>query len=196
MLQVVGGWEQLIAAVNAQQFMDAGPGADWQSDDKKLPATMNKLAKKYRIRWPHDRFAAKVNHANKIRQRFAHFLYISSVLGDEPPTRTLYFTRLGKAGHSLRAKPGTLGLEWRDEEVVQQYHHEDNITEQKLHETLAELKSLIEWCWALRALAKKLSDSTDLPDDHPIDTEDWLIPWRTDEEPLLVQRDLRRRRRG
>jgi hypothetical protein len=34
----------------------------------------------------------------------------------------------------------------------------------------------------------KVSDSPDLPDNHPINTEDWLIPWRTDAEPLFVTR--------
>ena len=148
------------------------------------------MAKGYRIRWPHDCFAAKVNHANNIRQRFAHFLFVSGITG-ERPNRTLYFTRLGKESDSFKAKRGALGLEWRDEEWAQQHRHEDLITEQELRNTLAELKTLIDWCRALRRLAGILENSPHLPDDHPIDTPRWWIPWRTDKEPLLLLRDLR-----
>jgi hypothetical protein len=189
-LQVIGGWEQLKATVNMYRFLEAGPDSEWPGETN-LPAAMNKLAKEYRIRWPHDRFAAKVNHANNIRQRFAHFLYVSSILGDEPPNRTLYFTRLGGAGESFKAKRGALGLRWRDAEWAQQDRHEDSITEQELRETLAELKWLIDCCRALRRLAGILANSPHLPDDHPINTAGWWIPWRTDEEPLLLLRDLR-----
>ena len=189
-LQVLGGWEQLKAAVNMYQFLEAGPGAEWPGQEN-LPAAMNKLAKEYRIRWPHDRFAAAVDHADKIRQRLAHLFYVSGVVGDEPPNRTLYFTRLGKAGDSFKAKKGGLGLEWKDEEWAQQHRHEDSITERELRETLAELKWLIDWCRALKRLAGILDNSPDLPDDHPINTSGWWIPRRTDTEPLLLGRDLR-----
>jgi hypothetical protein len=189
-LQVIGGWEQLKATVNMYRFLEAGPDSEWPGE-KNLPAAMNKLAKEYRIRWPHDRFAAKVNHANNIRQRFAHFLYVSSILGDEPPNRTLYFTRLGEVGESFKAKRGALGLRWRDTEWAQQHRHEDSITEQELRETLAELKWLMDCCRALTRLAGILTNSPDLPDDHPITGAGWWIPWRTDEEPLLFLRDLR-----
>ena len=126
-----------------------------------------------------------------IGKRFAHFFFISGIVDEEPPDRILYFTRLGNTGDSFKAKHGAVGLEWRDDEVVRQYRHEDNITERELRETLAELKSLIEWCGALKVLAMKVSDSPDLPDNHTINTEDWLIPWRTDAEPLLLLGDLR-----
>jgi hypothetical protein len=192
-LKVIGGWEQLKAAVNLSQFLEAGPDAEWRpSKDTNLPAAMNKLAKKYRIRWPHDRFTAGVNHADNIRQRFAHFFYISAVFGDEPPNRTLYFTLLGRQGESFKTKHGAMGLEWRDDdEWAQQYRQEDSITEQELRATLEEMKTLIDWCQALRRLAGILKNNPDLPDDHPINTAEWSIPWRTEKEPLLFLRDLR-----
>ena len=149
------------------RFLEAGPGAA-RPGEKNLPAAMNKLANEYRIRWPHDRFAAKVDHANKIRQRFAHFFFVSGVVGDEAPNRTLYFTRLGKAGDSYKAKHGALGLEWRDEEWAQQHRHEDSITEQELRETLAEMQWLIDCCRALRRLAGILENSPHLSEDHDV----------------------------
>jgi hypothetical protein len=91
-----------------------------------------------------------VNHCNQVRQKFAHFLFVSAIVGEEPPDRTLYFTRLGKADDSYKAQGSSLGLSWRDEEWAQQHRHEDSITEQELRETLAELKELIDWCRALR----------------------------------------------
>jgi len=96
-LQVIGGWEQFKAAVNMYRLLDAGPGTD-ELVREKLPAAMNKLARRHRIRWPHSRFSTAVNHASDVRHQFAHFFYVSSILGDESPDRTLYFTRLGKAG--------------------------------------------------------------------------------------------------
>ena len=195
-LQVIGGWEQLMAAVNLSQFLEAGPDAEWRpSRDTELPAAMNKLAEKYRIRWPHDRFAAGVNRANKTRQRLAHFFYISAVVDDEPPNRTVYFTRLGRQGESFKAKGGAVGLDWRDDEWAQQYRHEDSITEQELRATLEEMKTLIDWCQALRRLGGILENWPDLPDDHQINTAEWWIPWRTEREPLLFLRDLPARRR-
>lgn len=189
-LKIIGGWEQLKAAVNMHRFVEAGPGGDRLRRDD-LPAAMNKLAKRFRIRWPHDRFASKVNHCNQVRQKFAHFLYISAVVGENSPDRVLYFTRLGQAGDSFRAQGPSLGLEWRDTEWAQQHRHEDSITEQELRETLEELKELIEWCRALRRLTNILGDSPDIPDDHPINTSGWWIPWRTEKEPLLVFGDIR-----
>lgn len=189
-LKIIGGWEQLKAAVNMYRFLEAGPGGEPIGRDD-LPAAMNKLAKKFGLRWPHDRFAAKVNHCNQVRQKFAHFLFISAIVGEDPPDRTLYFTRLGNATDSFKAQGSSLGLQWRDDEWAQQHRHEDSITEQELRETLAELKDLIEWCRALRRLAGILENSPDLPDDHPITTAGWWIPWRTEKEPLVVLGDLR-----
>jgi hypothetical protein len=116
---------------------------------------------------------------NKVRQRFAHFFYVSSILGDEPPDRTLYFTRLGKSGDSFKAKRGALGLEWIDDEWARQNRHEDSITERELRETLADLKLMIDWCLAFARLARILHRSPHLPDNHPINTPGWWIPWRT-----------------
>jgi hypothetical protein len=190
-LQIIGGWEQLKAAVNMYQFLDAGPGAELPRGEENLPAVMRKLAKKYRIRWPHDHFSATVDRANKVRQRFAHFFYVSSILGDEPPNRTLYFTRLGKFGDSHKGNRSSQGLEWIDDEWTRQNRHEDSITEQELRDTLEELKWLIDCCRALSRLAGILARSPHLPDDHPIVGAGWWIPWRTDKDPLLVLSDLR-----
>jgi hypothetical protein len=189
-LKIIGGWEQLKAAVNMYRFLEAGPDGEPLGQED-VPAAMNKLGKEFGLRWPHQRFAAKVNHCNQVRQKFAHFLFVSAIVGDKPPNRTLYFTRLGKAGDSYKAKRNALGLEWRDDEWAQQQRHEDSITEQELRDTLVEMKELIEWCRALRRLAGILENSPNLPDDHPINTGGWGIPWRTEKEPLLVLSDLR-----
>jgi hypothetical protein len=189
-LKIIGGWEQLKAAVNMYRFLEAGPDGEPLGQED-LAAAMNKLAKEFGLRWPHQRFAAKVNHCNQVRQKFAHFLFVSAIVGDKPPNRTLYFTHLGKAGDSYKAKRNALGLEWRDDEWAQQQRHEDSITEQELRDTLVEMKELIEWCRALRRLAGILENSPNLPDDHPINTAGWWIPWRTEKEPLLVLSDLR-----
>lgn len=189
-LKIIGGWEQLKAAVNMCRFVEAGPEAAPLGSEN-LPAAMNKLAKKSRLRWPHDRFASKVHHCDQVRQKFAHFFYVSAIVGEEPPDRVLYFTRLGQAGDSYKAQGPSLGLQWRDDEWAQQHRHEDSITEKELRETLAELKELIDWCRALLRLAGILEHSPDIPDDHPINTSEWWIPWRTAKEPLLVFGDLR-----
>jgi hypothetical protein len=42
MLKIIGGWEQLKAAVNMYRFLDAGPEGDSLGRDD-LPAAMNKL---------------------------------------------------------------------------------------------------------------------------------------------------------
>ncbi|GBG36767.1 hypothetical protein [Mycobacterium montefiorense] len=189
-LKIIGGWEQLKATVNAYRFLDAGPDGDPLGQED-LPAAMNKLAKKFRLRWPHDRFAAKVHRCNQVRQKFAHFLFVSAIVGVEPPNRTLYFTSLGTPAASFKAERNSLGLEWLDEGLVRQSRHEDWITEQELRDTLAELKELIDWCHALGRIVHTLKDSPDLPDDHPIDTPEWVVPWRTEKASLLALRDIR-----
>jgi hypothetical protein len=176
-LQVLGGWEQLKAAVNMYRFLDAGPEADWPGQ-KDLPGAMNNLVKKYGIRWPHDRFANAVDHANKLRQRLAHFLYFSAIVGDEPPDRTFYFTALGSDGESFKEMGVALGLEWRDEEWARQNRREVSITEQELRETLAELKWLIDCCRGLVRIHGLLSnEDTNLPDDKVIDASMWQVNW-------------------
>ena len=86
-MQVLGGREQVKAYVNFCRFRDLGPEAEWV-DGTGLPKTMRELAMAHRIRWPHQTCSNKAGHADRVRQRFAHLLYVNRIEG-EAPNRTL-----------------------------------------------------------------------------------------------------------
>jgi hypothetical protein len=192
-LQVIGGWELVRAYVNFSSFTEAGPEREW-AGAKSLAKAMRQSAEDARVRYPHDEWSTVADEVNRVRQRFAHFLYINDITG-EYPNRTLTFTRLGESGEPYGRRGEALGLKWRDDEWAQQSRHEDSITEQELRDTLAKEQWLIHCCRAVRRLGGILENSPDLPDDHPAMGSGWWIPWVLPEwqdgRTTLYVRDIR-----
>jgi hypothetical protein len=145
------------------------------------------------------------DEVNKVRQRFAHLLYINEITG-EYPTRTLIFARLGTPSEPYVRRRESLGLKWRDREWTQQSRFIDSISEKEPRDTLDKEQWLILCCRAVHRLGGILANSRDLADDHKISEDGcwsspytsggWWIPWNLpewvrDERRTLYVRDVR-----
>ncbi|GFG53465.1 hypothetical protein CQY20_31730 [Mycolicibacterium agri] len=177
-LQILGGWSNVIAETNLARFNAIGPDSEWVQENKLVKA-VRELAEDSRVRWPHDNFATAADHAGNVRHQLAHMLFIKEIAGDSP-TQVLRFVRLGEPGQPRTVKGVPTELTWRDEQWSQQTIHQAELTEGELRLALAE----IEWMWesvrALSRLRDMLAGSTDLPDSHPVTLYPWggwWIPW-------------------
>lgn len=56
-LQILGGWSNVIAEVNFARFSAAGRDSEWGAESKLVKA-VRELAEDSRVRWPHDNFTA------------------------------------------------------------------------------------------------------------------------------------------
>jgi hypothetical protein len=182
---IVGCWQSLVAEVNFMYFHAVGPGAP-PSGEKKLPATVRKVAEIYGVRWPHDEWAAAVDRVGKVRHKLAHLLYIDSVSGEEPH-RTMTIMRLGRPGDPRKGPDGHPGeLSWRqlpdddDPDDVgwsQMTMHLDSITEDEMSDVLATLRWMRDSCRImdhLGGIAAELKPRRDLV--LPAYEQD-MLPW-------------------
>lgn len=175
-LQILGGWQNVIGAVNFASFHAAGHGADWKPEDK-LPKAMRELAEGIGLRWPHEDFAGVVAHAGAVRHKLAHMLYIMGIEG-EWPERVLTFARLGHPDdpRSRGRVPGELS--WVDETWSEQRMHLHSITEEELRRTLDELRWLKDCVRALSRMHNILREIGRPADDLQLDLEgSWWLPW-------------------
>jgi hypothetical protein len=113
-LQVLGGWSNVIAEVNFARFNAKGPDAEWVQENK-LVKSVRELAEDSRVRWPHDDFSAAADHAGNVRHQLAHMLFIKEIVGDSPD-QILRFVRLGEPGQRRTVKGVPTELTWRDEQ--------------------------------------------------------------------------------
>lgn len=177
-LQVLGGWSNVIAEVNFARFSAAGPDSEWVQENKLVKA-IRELAENSRVRWPHDDFAAAANHAAQVRHQLAHMLFIKEITGDSPH-QILRFVRLGEPGQPRTVKGVPTELAWRDEQWSQQTIHQAELAEGELRLALGEIKWMWESVRALSRLRSMLAESPDIPDDHPITLYPfggWWVPW-------------------
>lgn len=176
-LQILGGWSNLVATVNRVRWEAAGPDAPWVQEEK-LPKAVRRLAEDARIRWPHDHFAAAAKHAGDVRHTLAHMLFIRSISG-ESPNQVLRFVRLGLPGQPRIIDGSPAELKWRDQWPWQTLH-EARITEGELRRALMEIRWMWESVRALSRLRDQLAESADLTDDYELDlypNGGWWIPW-------------------
>lgn len=177
-LQVLGGWSNLIATVNLARWHAAGPDAEWVHEAK-LPKAVRELAEGARVRWPHDDFAAAADHAGEVRHTLAHMLFIRSISG-ETPDQVLCFVRLGLPGQPRTVNGSPAELEWRDDQWSSQTIHESRITEGELRQALVEIRWMWESVRALLRLRDQFAEYSDLADDHQLTlypNGGWWIPW-------------------
>jgi hypothetical protein len=202
-LQVIGGWELVKAEVAFHSFAAAGSDAQWRPDGNPAEAVL-KIAKALRVRHPHEEFRDAAQEANAVRRRFAHLLALGDIVG-EWPERTLQFMRRGEPGESYGKLRERIGLKWRDQQWAQQVFHQDSISEQDLHKTLAQERWLIQVCRGIDHLGARLAESPDLADDRKISDGEWwsvytpnswwipwvLPEWHRDKRTTLYVRDVR-----
>jgi hypothetical protein len=179
-LQVMGGWENVISEVNFHRFAAASADGDWV-DETRLAKAIRELAEESNVRWPHDQWSKVAHHAGNVRKRLAHMLYIDSTTG-EYPNRTLTFIRQGKPADSYRSPKGAppAGLSWRDRNWCQQTRHKDSITEQELRGTLDDLRWMILCCRLMMRYRDIFHAVPDIPDDHVFTATRppwWLPEW-------------------
>lgn len=177
-LQILGGWSNVIAEVNFARFSATGPDADWVQENK-LVKSVRALAENSRVRWPHDDFAAAAEHAGNVRHQLAHLLFIREIIGDSPD-QIVRFVRLGEPGRPRTVKGVPTELTWRDEQWSQQTIHQAELTERELRLALAEIKWMWEAIRALSRLRSMLAEHPELADDHTIPlypAGGWWIPW-------------------
>ena len=93
-LQILGGWSNVIAEVNFARFNANGPDSGWVQENKLVKA-VREFAEDSRVRWPHDDFAGAANHAGNVRHQLAHMLFIKEIVGGSPD-QNLRFVRLGE----------------------------------------------------------------------------------------------------
>lgn len=181
-LQILGGWSNVIAEVNFARFNAIGPDSEWVQENKLVKA-VRELAEDSRVRWPHDDFAAAAGHAGNVRHQLAHMLFIKEIVGDSPD-QILRFVRLGEPGQPRTVKGVPTELTWRDEQWSQQTIHQAELTEGELRLALAEIKWMWESVRALSRLRDMLAEGPDLSDDHPIalyPNGGWWIPWASED---------------
>ncbi|MDO3012711.1 hypothetical protein P5V34_01790 [Mycobacteroides abscessus subsp. abscessus] len=181
-LQLLGGWSNVIAEVNFARFNANGPDSEWVQENKLMKA-VRELAEDSRVRWPHDDFAAAADHAGNVRHQLAHMLFIKEIVGDSPD-QILRFVRLGEPGQPRTVKGAPTELKWRDEQWSQQTIHQAELTEGGLRLALAEIKWMWESVRALSRLRDMLAEHPDLPDHHPITLYPWggwWIPWASED---------------
>lgn len=202
-LQVIGGWELVKAEIYFHGFTAAGFGAEWNADSNAAQA-FRTAATALRVKYPHEDFAAAAKDANDVRRRFAHLLALGDTVG-ERPNRTLQFMRRGEPGESYGKRREKIGLKWRDEQWSMQSLHQDSITEQELHDTLAKEQWMIHVCRGVAHINAHLEASPDLPDDHKISDGEWwsvyaqnswwvpwvLPEWEQEQRTTLYVRDVR-----
>jgi hypothetical protein len=201
-LQVIGGWEQVKAEIAFHGFHAAGSDAEWNPDTN-AAQELQKIATTLRVRHPHAEFAAVAKEANDVRRRFAHLLALGDTIG-ERPNRTLQFIRRGEPGESYGKRREKIGLKWRDDQWSMQSFHQDSITEQELHDTLANEQWMIHVCRGIAHINAHLDASPDLPDDHKISDGEWwsvysggwwvpwvLPEWQQEQRTTLYVRDVR-----
>lgn len=82
-LQILGGWSNVIAESNFARYNAAGSDAEW-AQESKLVMAVRELAENFRVRWPHDDFAAAADHAGNVRHQLAHMMFIKEIAGDSP----------------------------------------------------------------------------------------------------------------
>ena len=177
-LQILGGWSNVIAEVNFARYHAAGSDAEWVQESKLVKA-VRELAENFRVRWQHDDFAAAADHAGNVRHQLAHMMFIREIVGDSP-NQILRFVRLGEPGRPGMGKGVPTELKWRDEQWSQQTIHQAELAEGELRQALAEIKWMWESVRALSRLSGMLADGPDLPDDHEISLYPyggWWIPW-------------------
>lgn len=177
-LQVLGGWSNLVSTVNRARWHAAGPDAPWVQEVK-LPKAVRELAEGARVRWPHDDFAAAADHAGDVRHTLAHMLFIRSISG-ESPNQVLCFVRLGLPGQPRMVNGSPAELEWRDDQSSSQTIHEARITEGELRQALIEIRWMWESVRALSRLHDQLAECADLADDYELKlypNGGWWIPW-------------------
>lgn len=177
-LQILGGWSNVIAEVNFARFNADGPDSEWVQENKLVKA-VRELAEDSRVRWPHDDFAAAADHSGNVRHQLAHMLFIKEIVGDSP-NQILRFVRLGEPGQPRTVKGVPTELTWRDEQWSQQTIHQAELTEGELRRALTEIKWMWESVRALSRLRDMLAEHPELPDDHPITlypSGGWWIPW-------------------
>ena len=177
-LQVLGGWSNVIAEVNFARFNANGPDSEWVRENKLVKA-VRELAEDSHVRWPHDDFSAAAGHAGSVRHQLAHMLFIKEIVGDSPD-QVVRFVRLGEPGQPRTVKGVPTELQWRDEQWSQQTIHQAELAEVQLRLALAEIKWMWESVRALSPLREMLAEHLELPDDHPITlypSGGWWIPW-------------------
>ena len=177
-LQILGGWSNVIAEVNFARFNANGPDSEWVQENKLVKA-VRELAEDSRVRWQHDDFAAAADHAGNVRHQLAHMLFIKEIVGHSPD-QILRFVRLGEPGKPRSVKGVPTELTWSDEQWSHQTIHQAELTERELRRALTEIKWMWESVRALSRLSDMLAEHPDLPDDHPITLYPfggWWIPW-------------------
>jgi hypothetical protein len=194
-LQVIGGWENLVGEVNWLHFDSVGPGGP-PNDPRELATTARKVADGYGVRWPHDRFAQQCSTARQVRHKFAHFLYIYKV-GGEYPNRVVAFIRLGEPRAPRKVGGLPSELSWRPPDYSMQTRHMDFVHEQQLQGALRDMKWMVECCSYLQRVGYFLT-KMDPPwsDDYDLIHEQPFIPWWFDDwgdrrTAKLRARDLR-----
>jgi hypothetical protein len=202
-LQVIGGWEQVKAEIYFHGFQAAGFDAEW-SPNTDVAQAMKNVATALRVKHPHEQFAAAAKEANDVRRRFAHLLALGDTLG-EWPNRTLQFLRRGEPGESYGERREKIGLKWQGEQSARQAFHQDSITEQKLHDTLAKEQWMVYVCRGVANINAHLDESPDLADNHKISDGEWwsvyapnswwvpwvLPEWQREQRTTLYVRDVR-----
>lgn len=176
-LQVIGGWENLLGRVNFARFHAAGYSAG-TLEKEELAKGMREVADASRVRWPHQQWSAVAAKAKLARHELAHMLYILSVTGDAP-NRTINIVRLGAQGAPRKTPDGNPGeLSWREQDWSMQARHNAPISEQALIEALNGMKWMIDCCRGLLRIHNILAaENADLSDDNVIDPFMWQVNW-------------------
>jgi hypothetical protein len=174
-LQIIGGWEQVTAAITWQRFHVAGKDGEPLTEAKKLAKVAREMADEVGVRWPHQHFGAALKHAQDTRSTLAHLLYVECISG-ERPDRTMRIMRLGKPGEPRQL---TRGLEWLDETWSMQTRHRADILERDLISALAAIRSILRALHGLNRIRNILREDTprNLPAEMVIDPFSWQINW-------------------
>lgn len=131
-LQVLGGWSNLVETVRWQRFHIAGvekkdeivhPNAD------QLGKLLKNIARDSHVRVPGSDFKAAATMIREVRNDLAHMLYLQEVAG-AAPHRTVTYVRVEN-------------LEFRDDVWSAQNRREVTVTEDQLRDALDATRWLI-----------------------------------------------------
>ncbi|QII09248.1 hypothetical protein BH93_27120 (plasmid) [Rhodococcoides fascians A25f] len=166
-IQVLGGWSNLVEQVRWHRYHAAGienqnefvhPNAD------QLGKTMKNIARDAGIRAPGAEMKSAAVMVRDVRNDLAHMVYLEEIDG-EPPHRTVNYVRVD-------------GMEFADKKWSAQKRRRVTVTEDKLREALAATKWLMDCVRALEHVGQILDK---YPDYAPMPGGVKYLPWWFDD---------------
>ncbi|OZC52981.1 hypothetical protein CH289_11930 [Rhodococcus sp. RS1C4] len=166
-LQVLGGWSNLVEQVRWQRYHAAGvenQGEIVHPNAEQLGKTLKNIARDAGIRAPGAEMKSAAATVRDVRNDLAHMLYLEEIEG-ESPHRTVNYVRVD-------------GMEFADEKWSAQKRRRVAVTEDRLREALAATKWLMDCVSALDYVGQILDE---FPDDAPLPGGVEHLPWWFDD---------------